>query len=274
MAAAEYLAAGSQLIGGSGSGSSSTYLSPDQLPYLKDLFQRASEFSQRPTFVGFNPLQKAGQQAAINFAGGISPFISGAFGAGQNLFTAGNPLQNPYLQQTAGAAIRPLYENLMRDILPGINDQAIASGAYSGTGRDIERGLARAGTAQAAGDVLGNIFSNAYGQGLQAQQAGIGLAPQLAQLGLLPSGILQDIGGQQRALTQEGILDPFTQLERFQSLLGAPITLSKSKQESSTGLGGIGGVIGGAKDLLGGGGGLGGFALGPGFGLTSALGGL
>ena len=80
----------------------------------------------------------------------------------------------------------------------------------------LAEGIASRGALQAAGDVSGDIFSQAYGQGLNALQGGLSLAPQTAGLGLLPSQIMSQVGAEQQNA-------PFNQLAQFQKLLGGPI---------------------------------------------------
>lgn len=231
-------------LGGISKGKTSgdTFIDPTQKGYLDDLFKRASDFSQQSTFTGFNPLQLAGQQQSLNFAGGIQPFLqnaqnTSAFLTNPNLL---NPNSNPFLGQSAQAAINPLLKSLQEDILPQIGADAIGTGNFNSTRKGVGQGIAVDRFLQNAGDITSNIFSNAYGQGLNTLTQNLGLAPGIAQAGLLPSDILQNLGGQQRQLEQERLLDPFTQLQRFQGLLGAPIELSKQRGQTRSGSGVVG----------------------------------
>lgn len=186
-----------------------------QQPFLQDLFQRAQAQSFGP---GTSPLEQQAQQQALGVAGGLSPFIQGAQGAGQFLTSTDilSPESNPFLAQTAQAATRPIFQNLMEQVLPGIRGGAVGAGGFGGSRQGIAEGIASRGALQTAGDVSGDIFSRGYGQGLGALQQGLAMAPQTAALGLLPSQIMQQVGQEQR-------LAPFEQLQRFQGLLGGPI---------------------------------------------------
>lgn len=233
-------------LGGSSKSRSSgkTFVDPNQKSFLDQLFGRASQFSNQSTFTPFNPLQQAGQQSAVDFASGIQPFVqnaqnTSAFLTNPNLL---NPGANPFLQQSAQAAINPLLRSLTEDILPQINSDALGTGNFNSTRRPIGQGIAVDRFLQNAGDITSNMFSNAYGQGLNTLTQNLSQAPNIANLGLLPSNVLSSIGGEQRALQQEQMLDPFTQLQRFQSLLGAPITLSNERSRTGSGSGAVGAI--------------------------------
>lgn len=233
--------AAGQLIGGGGGGGGNTFISPDQLPYLQDLFQRAQDFSNQGTFIGLNPLQQQAQQNALTTAANLSPFINQSQ-QGLGFLTSGavlDPSTNPYLAQTAQAAVRPIFENLSQNILPSIRGNAAQAGQVGSSRQGIAEGLAAQGALRSAGDISSNIYSQGYGQGLGALTQGLGLAPSIAQLGFLPSQVQAQIGAENRALSQEQILDPFTQLQRYQSLLGGPIVLNKQDPTGGTGLTGL-----------------------------------
>lgn len=203
-----------------------------QTPFLQDLFQRGQEFSQGPAL---SPLEIQGQQQQLTAAQGLSPFIQGAQGAGQFLTSTDllSPESNPFLAQTAQAAIRPIFQNLTESILPSIRSGAIGAGQFGSSRQGIAEGIASRGALQTAGDVSSNIFSQAYGQGLGALQGGLGLAPQTAALSLLPGQIQQGIGEQQR-------LAPFQQLQQLQSLIGPPVVTGGGGTTSSPGI--VGGI--------------------------------
>lgn len=247
MAAAGALAGAGQaasglsgLIGGTSAGSGRSFISPDQLPFLKDIFQRAQDFSNQSGFAGQDPLQSEGQNNALLAASGLSPLINGAQSANQFLLgDVLNPASNPFLQSTASAATRPIFEGLTQNILPAIRGGAAGTGNVGSSRQGIAEGLASQGALRSAGDASSSIFSNAYGQGLGALVQGLGLAPQTAQLGLLPSNIQQQIGGQRRQLSQEEMFAPFEQLQRFKELTGPPILQNEQQQESGSGLSGL-----------------------------------
>lgn len=229
-------------LGGFGGESASTSrISPLYTPYLSNLFKRAQTFSNQPTFVGFDPLQILGQQTALGAIPNLG--IGSALGGGQFLTSGAvlDPRTNPYLAQTATEAIRPIFEGLTQNILPGIRGGATQAGQVGSSRQGIAEGLAAQEAIRQAGGISGDIFSRGYGQGLQSLIQGLSLAPQTAELGLLPSRILSGIGGQRRQLTQEAVLEPYTQLQRLRDIIGAPVleTTAKSEQGGS-GLLGLG----------------------------------
>ena len=242
------------LIGGTSKakGSGKSFVDPTQKGFLNDLFRRASAFSGGSTFTGFNPLQQQGQRQAVNFASGIQPFLQNAQDTSSFLTDTSllDPGSNPFLGASAQAAINPLLQTLQEEILPQIGADAIGTGNFNSTRKGVGQGIAVDRFLQNAGDITSNIFSNAYGQGLNTLTQNLGLAPGIAQAGLLPSDILQNVGGQQRGLDQERLLDPFTQLQRYQSLLGDPIVLQKNSTTSRSGSG-VSGALGSIGRSLG-----------------------
>jgi len=213
-----------------------------QQPFLQDLFERAQAFSQGPSL---SPLETQAQQQALGVAGGLSPFIQGAQGAGQFLTSTDilSPETNPFLAQTAEAATRPIFQNLTEQILPNIRGGAVGAGGFGGSRQGIAEGIASRGALQAAGDVSGDIFSQGFGQSLQALLQGLQLAPQTAGLGLIPGQIMGDVGREQR-------LAPLEQLAQFQSLLGSPILQGgggTTATPQGRGLADLGNIITGLK---------------------------
>lgn len=238
------LTGGSNIIGQAQESEGRGFLSPTQAPFLADLFRRAQDFSNLPTFLGFDPLQVAGQQSALGSLGNLG--IGNALGAGQFLTSGAvlDPRTNPFLAQTAQEAVRPIFEGLTQNILPGIRGGAQAAGQVGSSRQGIAEGLASQEALRQAGGISSNIFSQGYGQGLGALTQGLGLAPQTAQLGLLPSKILSGIGAERRGLAQEQLLDPLIQLQRFRDLLGGPILETTQESAGGSGLQGLFGPAG------------------------------
>jgi len=227
-------------IGNSGGGGGNTFVDPNQQPFLQDIRNRASDLSRQPGALPFDPLQIQGQVEAQAQASRIPSLTNAAQSA--NEFLLGDvldPASNPFLQASANAAINPIFENLNRNVLPSIRGNAALTGNVGSSRQGIAEGLAAQGALGAAGDVSTNIFSQAYGQGLNALTQGLGLAPQTAQASFLPSQILQNIGNDRRNLQTELLNDPLNQLERFQGLVGNPTLLSLQDPSAATGLTGI-----------------------------------
>jgi len=199
-----------------------------QSPFLQDLYKQAQAYSQTsPT----SALEQQGQQAAVDYAGQMNPMLQSAQGAQQFLTNPNilSPDSNPYLAQTAQAATSPIMQALMEQIMPGIRSGAVGAGGYGGSRQGIAEGIAGRGALQAIGDTNANIYSQAYGQGLNAMQGGLQAAPQTAALGLLPSQIMQQVGQEQR-------LAPFQQLAQYRDLLGNPIVTGGGGRTGTPGL--------------------------------------
>ena len=225
---------------------------------------------------------------------GASPYTSMAMPGVSQLYAAGDPARNPFFQSALESAQRPVIQQFQEQIMPGIRTGAQGAGQLGGTRQGIAEGIAARGATQSLADMAAQMGSQAYGQGLQAtgaaaglglsaeQQAaeaqarGLALAPQVAQMQLLPGQVMQDIGAQRTAAQQAQINEamqryqygqelPFSQMERYLSLLaGAPGGSSSSTS--------IGPATGGSNPLMSGvGGALTGYSAGTALG--GALGG-
>jgi len=226
------------------------------LPAFKDIVAEPPQQFPDSTVSPFTPLQEQGQQAAVDAAGaqvqpltetaigssnllqGVGPpsgiaganeLIGGATGSqpfqdfllsGASLF----PESNPALAASAEAAIRPLERSLTQSILPNIRGGAVDAGQFGGSRQGIAEGLAAQGFLTAAGDTSANIFSQGFGQALDASTRALGTtqgaaasgvsdlleqgsrslfaAPQLANLALSPAKILESVGFQQQQQDQ------------------------------------------------------------------------
>ncbi len=227
-------------IGGPGGGGGNTFVNPDQRPFLQDIYNRASDLSNQPGTLPFDPLQIEGQVDATAYASRLPGLTDKAQSA--NEFLLGdvlNPDSNPYLRDFANQAISPIFENLNNNVLPGIRGSAAQVGGVGSSRQGIAEGLASSGALGSAGDVSTGIFSRAYGQGLNALVQGLQLAPQTAQLGLLPSQIKRQIGGERRDLQTSLLNDPFSQVERFNNIIGKPTLLSTQDPSAGTGIAGL-----------------------------------
>ena len=71
-------------------------------------------------------------------------------------------MSNPYLQGQANAITSTVTDNLRNNILPGINQSAIANGAYGGSRHGVMQGLAIGQTNLGLGNALANLYGNAY----------------------------------------------------------------------------------------------------------------
>lgn len=217
----DWLGIGATVAGAMGSDSPSSHSTTSTnsppawlLPYLQQGAGAAqsaffSPLSYYPgqTYADLTPEQLQAQSMMTDYADSLSGPIGNLMSA-QNFALSGdilNPESNPHLQASAEAAIRPIQQNLSENILPGIRSRAVSQGAYSGNRAGIQEAQAIEGATRAMGDVTSNMYSNAYQQGLQQQARMAALAPQNFQMGLLPSQIYSQVGGQNQAQNQYGI---------------------------------------------------------------------
>lgn len=255
-----------------GGGSTTTQtvqeLSPEQqellnlvIPAARDISENTPQLFPESQIAGFNPLQVAGQEAAVSAAGsqiaplaetaisgtqalqgfGLPVGIGGATSAIGELGDAGgfsnfllsgqalSPETNPFLAATAEAAIRPLEQSLLQNILPNIRGGAIDAGQFGGSRQGIAEGLAIQEFLGQAGDVSSRIFSQGYTDALSAGTTALGTtqglgvagfesllgegtrslfaAPDLADLALQPANILGGVGFQQQQLEQQQLTE-------------------------------------------------------------------
>jgi hypothetical protein len=198
------------------------------------------------------------QQAMQQFAGmgnSMSGLGNQAIQLGQD--TIGGkyltPDSNPYLQAYTDAAIRPIEETLVNQLLPQIGSGAQQAGAYGGSRQGVLEGQTVQGAQKAAGDISTNIYTNAYNQERQNQLNAASLINQGVALNAMAPGFLGQAGGmlqgQQRAEIggamqqhQDEINAPFQGLNQFKNLISG---INPGSVTTSTGNGtGLGGQIG------------------------------
>lgn len=177
-------------------------------------------------------------------------------------------MANPYLQDLSGQISTNLTQNLNNNILPGINQQALANGGVGGSRQGIAQGLAIGQTQQAIGNAQSQLNSNAYNtdqqynlglgqlglnsqlgnqnfytaqRGLDLQQANLGaqLSNQ-GNLGLVSQGQQLYNTGQ----TQQQA--PYNALSQYAQILSPFSGLNQTTTQSQPGGSAIGGALGGA----------------------------
>ena len=201
-----------------------------QTGYLTDLYgQGADLLGQQPPQ---NVNQMAGQTGALSYAD--SPALQNLIQSTQGGFqSAMNPQQNPMLQQAMQSAIRPITQNYQENVLGGITDQAVQAGQTGGSRQGVAEGIAGRGYLDTIGDVATNMAYQDFTGGQDRMLNAMQQAPTIANLGMLPSDIQQQVGTQQQ-------LAPWQQLQLQQGLIGSPTVLG----------GGGGGGTGGTASAM------------------------
>lgn len=213
------------------------------VPHLTELFTRgrtALDATPRDNYAGPN----ADQRTAVDWMRGLAPNLS--TGASQlrqlGLDTASgrylDPDSNPFLRQSVQAGIDQNTQNLTRNILPGLADQAILGGAYGGSGYGVAQGVL-AGETQTANT---NASVQAYNQNYQLErdrQLNSGnLFNQANILDMAPAQLMDLIGSQQQAWEQQRLTAaqdaPWAGLDRYAALLGLGTGYGTSTGNSTT----------------------------------------
>jgi hypothetical protein len=97
-------------------------------------------------------------------------------------------MSNPYLPNQAQAITSQVTNNLQRQVLPGINSGAMASGGFGGSRHGIAQGLAIGETNQGLSNSLANLYGGAYegdqnrNNQMQMQQAALASQQQIASM--------------------------------------------------------------------------------------------
>ncbi len=215
------------------------------IPIAQDYLKNPPKQYQGSSIAGFDPLQQQAQQMTINAANSMIPVTSqipqqlqnltqGAIGTagasmaqgaqgnqqlqgmlngpGMNFLTSGavlDPNSNQYLQRAIEGATQPIVQNFQNTVLPGITQEAVASGGFGGTRQGIAEGLAAQGMQQQIGNVASTMMNQNYQNGLNVMQGSLGQqitgqlggqqaqqqAIQGAQSGInTASGLLQNTG--------------------------------------------------------------------------------
>lgn len=158
-----------------------------------------------------NPLQLLGRHNQLGYAENMLP---GMIGAAQQSWMQGlNPGLDPYVGAMIEAGQNDLTQEFQRNVMPYIADQSQSTGGYGGSRQGVAQGIAAEGLLEAQGDLEARLLSDAYGRSLQHQQAAWNQAPHMTGLGLMPSQLQQEIGGQykQDALRQAQNLQGYQQ---------------------------------------------------------------
>lgn len=158
-----------------------------------------------------NALQLLARQNALGYGENTLP---GQVAGVQNSFMQGmQPGSNPYVPQMIQAAQNDLIQDYQRVVMPGIGDAAGAAGGYGGSRHGIAQGIASEGLVEGLGDISTQMLGNAYNTDAQRQASLMNLAPGILNLGLLPSDIQAQVGGQY----QQDALLPAQNLQGYNS---------------------------------------------------------
>lgn len=230
------------------------------------------------------------QQMALTGAN-TQQTLANQLAAGQQfgMFDVLNPANNPSLQASIDAAIRPVTQRYMDagGVMSQVRDQATMAGGFN-TRSDIATGLAARGYLDTIGDIATNRTQAAYDKGLDTFSRTMALAPQNIAAQATPAQTVSAVGAQQEgyqaqtndydAAAREWSMNaPWMALQNYANIVyggSAPGTTSTSTGQSSGGgtssaMGALGGAASGA--MIGSSFGPWGTAIGAGVGLMMGL---
>jgi len=226
--------------GGQSTTTTTQELSPEQRALIEPVIPIAKNYLKNPpkqykgsAIAGFDPLQKEAQQMTMSAADQMLPitgqtgnnYLKGLAGYDQlrqqqQFLTSGDVLRadsNPYLQGAIEAASRPTIQQFQQQILPGIQNESINSGAYGGTRQGIASGIAGQAATQSLADIASKMSNENYQAGLGAMVQGQQNANQtlagrsdllqnqsnILQQSLLPAQLKESVGAQQQMMKQQ-----------------------------------------------------------------------
>lgn len=237
----------SNMVNNSQGQSASTW-NPTLNPYVDRMLQTATRSLElSPGYAGLDSPQFQGQLYAgptANQQAGIQSMVQAAGQLGQGneavrqlgLDTISgkylSPDSNPFIKGAYEAAVRPITQQLQRQIIPGISDAAQGSGAYGGARQGIMEGTAAADWAKASGDIGANMYFNNYNNERNRQMQAPTLLSAADAMALAPSQALLAAGtaeqgwqqGQLNANRQEYINkanDLWGPLQNYQNIIGS-----------------------------------------------------
>lgn len=135
--------------------------------------QSAQGSQQLNGLIGATGANAANTQGQV---GGIMQQGNQQVNPGLNFLTSGavlNPQSNQALQSAITGATRPIVENFQNTVMPGITQNAVASGGFGGTRQGIAEGNAANSMMRNVGDVASQMMNQNYQAGLGAMNAGL-----------------------------------------------------------------------------------------------------
>lgn len=204
------------MSGGGGGGTTVTKNYSDEeaayrekiLGYADQIYNDTSQSYKEAGYSGPKPVGPsentlAGQKAYVD-AGNKAIAANDDLLAAQKygLTSAMDVENNPYFQKMLEASMRP-YQSALTNNLQGIGSEAIRAGAYGGGRQGVAEALATEKTAQAMGDTVAKLGSEAYDTGQQTFTKTLALAPQTMQALQTGGGMLSAVGAQQESYAQD-----------------------------------------------------------------------
>jgi hypothetical protein len=213
------------MSGGSGGGGGTQVQRQEpsaiQAPYLTDLYSQAQrQFQAGPQqfFPGQTYAAPSDTTLAAEEATRQAALAQGQFGLGslvpafqQQLMSPAQRFQDPMLQQSLQASLRPIEESGAR-LLQQARRGATQAGQLGGTRQGILEAEVIRDITQKQADVASKLYGDVYGDVLRTQAATLGLAPSIMGTFTQPARTLAAVGQQEDIRAQQPITEA---MQRF-----------------------------------------------------------
>jgi hypothetical protein len=218
--------------GGGGGGTQVQRSEPSsvQAPYLTDLYSQAQrQFQAGPQqfFPGQTYAAPSDTTLAAEEATRQAALAQGQFGLGslvpafqQQLMSPAQRFQDPMLQQSLQASLRPIEESGSR-LLQQARRGATQAGQLGGTRQAILESEVIRDITQKQADVASKLYGDVYGDVLKTQAATLGLAPSIMGSFTQPARTLAAVGQAEDIRAQQPIQEA---MQRFAFEQAAPVT--------------------------------------------------
>ena len=220
------------MSGGSGGGGGTQVQRQEpsaiQAPYLTDLYsqaQRQFEAGPQQFFPGQTYAAPSDTTLAAEDATRQAALAQGQFGLGslvpafqQQLMSPAQRFQDPMLQQSLQASLRPIEESGAR-LLQQARRGATQAGQLGGTRQGILEAEVIRDITQKQADVASKLYGDVYGDVLRTQAATLGLAPSIMSTFTQPARTLAAVGQQEDIRAQQPITEA---MQRFAFEQAAP----------------------------------------------------
>lgn len=196
-----------------------------QAPYLLDLFRNAQNlYKQNKSLVApWTASQQLGNAgtigSALQVAGVVNPQALNAWSrlASPAMLDVAN---NPYVMGGAQGIADTVTQQLMQQVLPRIDMNAVKAGQYGSSRQALAQGQAIGQTNRALSQSLADYLAQAYGRGLAAQQQAVAMTPGIGQSMVAPWQTIFAAGQQEQKQQERQLRDPWERLQLYQGLVG------------------------------------------------------
>ena len=237
-----------------------------QQPYLTDVYRQAQQqyqagpmqFFPGRTYAEVSPttLQAEELQRQAAAAQGILGLGSIVPGFQQALMSPAQRFQDPMLQESLRASLRPIEETGSR-LLQQARRGATQAGQLGGTRQAILESEVIKDITQKQADVASRMYGDVYGDVLRTQAATLGLAPSIMGTFAQPAQTLAQVGAAETARAQQPITEamqrfafeqqaPAEALERYAGLvMGTLLPGTRTATQMGGGVSPVMGALGG-----------------------------